>query len=138
MHTLAHTTRASAIEVDVLDLRDVCQYVRTKYDSLPKLGSGWAWGRIGTHAGYYVVNTEGVGPAHPISNERPWVLSLYRYPQGVAFGAERQIRVSPFVLHALPVKERLPLTQFIRMVGPTLERNFLTWRKRLDDAGVAA
>jgi len=139
MRTL-ESTRVSAINVDVLDLNGVIDVVEGEggWPEPFHLTTGWAWARVKTEAGIYVLNTEGVGPAHPIINERPWVLALYRYPQGIAYGVARRPRLYPQEVSELPVKERVPLTQFIRKVGPTLERNFQTWNDRLTTAGVAA
>ena len=137
------STRVSAIDVDVLDLKGLCWDVLAHLagskhaEGVRSLTAGWGWARATTKAGMYVLNTEGVGPAHPIK-ERNWSLVLYRYPQGVAYGPFMRVRITPRELMGLPVKERVPLTQFIRMVGPTLERNFQTWNERLTTAGVGA
>lgn len=124
----------SGIEVEVLDLSVVARWGE---ESLKKKGdqstleTHGTLGVVRTPKGDFILNDDGVIARKALADVNPWPVDLYRctkdadgklksfeiIPVGV-------INIVPAALKEIPVKEKLPLEQFVRTFGSRLEGNY--------------
>jgi hypothetical protein len=92
-------------------------------------------GYVQTERGLFALNTEGVGPAGPITAKSPLEVKFYAEGEGwspaVPTGA---IVLDDKELLAFPVDKRVPLERFIRQFSNRLEMNFGDWYLQLKQA----
>ena len=84
----------------------------------------------------YVLNTEGVGKSDPLTDEDPFIVSLYRHWEATfEIIPSYQARLTRTDLLAMPINadgvEGVPLEKFIRTFGDRLEQNFHVWHRVL-------
>jgi hypothetical protein len=139
----------STVVVTPLDLSDVeesaAEYL-TKHrevdgkSAVTKTSTGHTWGIVETPHGIYALCTEGVGPDHPITDEKPltvelWVREYADTEQDFIsmFPACSQ-KLRPDDLRERATGEPVPLEDFIRTFGGRLEANYSGWRVLLEKA----
>lgn len=146
------------VVVNVLDLTEVndelaAQLVVQKekdperWEGTDTLKVTLTWGVVATPRGLYALNTEGVGPAHPVTDEEPLKLEVYTeghtdedvetfgmFPVGtVDLGPDRLRELQGRVGRHQDVEE-VNLRDFVRTFGDRLDQNYEQWRRTLEVA----
>lgn len=140
----------STIMVTPLDLSDVetgaAEWL-TKHreidgkSAVTKMRVGHVHGIVETPAGLYALCTEGVGPDHPVTDEKPLQIDLYieRYADSgdgdfISMFPSCSQKLDPADLRERATGEPVPLHDFIRTFGGRLEANYSGWKQLLDKA----
>ena len=129
----------SGIEVEVMDLKPSLDNATvqlaeglkgTPYDKVTTCGT---IGFVRTKKGVFILEAEGVIQAKPLKETNKWALDLYPCTQN-AKGQTEKMQLMPIaVMHIgpsdidnpdIPIKEKVPLEQFINSFGRRLEVNY--------------
>jgi len=137
-----HKERESDVVVEVLDIQPAIEEAYSQFEK-PEDWNGvgfhtnFTWARVVTPEGTFILNSEGVGSADPLSEDNTLEIGLYKtFP-----AEEKKIQIFPTVwavlnlkeVEDLPVSEEVSLKDFIRGFGRRLECNFELWDKKLRD-----
>jgi hypothetical protein len=113
--------------------------------AVTKMEASPTWGIVDTPNGMFALCTEGVGPDHPLSDEKP--LTVEFFVRGYADQSEGSfISMFPSCSQALypddlrpyATGEPVALHDFIRTFGGRLEANYSGWKRLLEKQEVAA
>jgi hypothetical protein len=105
-----------------------------------KVRVGWKHGIVTTPDGdVYALNTEGVGPNHPITNEQP--LDVDVFIEGYEDDTSEFLSMFPACLSKVGVDELrnyatgepVNLADFVRTFGSRLDDNYESWRRLLTE-----
>ena len=130
------------VMVNIVDLEglksEALERSKEKYPEAFEVMIGFApHGFVDTPQGLYALNSEGIGPANPITAENLYWVSFYpqektakgyRSPvfSSVSFG------LGDTALRGLYTTMRVNLAEFIRGFGARLDRNYEAWREILE------
>lgn len=126
----------SKITVTALDLTPVKAssdaFIKKNQGEEYRAGFGIPWGIVETSEGLFAINTEGVGPDGPISEENPLVVDIYAEQDGfLALMPVASMSLNADEVRKMATGPAVPLADHVRTFGARLDANYETWLRRL-------
>jgi hypothetical protein len=135
--------RKTGVMVEVMDLTHHISMAKAQLQDAEDSGSGrkvidvshrHPWGRVVVGNDVYVLCSEGVGSNQPI-DDGEYAFEVEYWGRLLTDEDREVLEIYPRIKHTfteqevkhMPIKEEVPLEQFIRRFGQRLETNFEMW-----------
>lgn len=128
--------QVQAVEDDLFD-EDAMMPHAKNWDEVERMTAGFPLAAVETDEGIFVIDSDGVGPDHPISEGDP--LPIDFFPKGDGWFATvpaLQMTIDEEEVREIMTGEEMDLADHIRVHGSRLEVNLSNWVRHLKKAGV--
>lgn len=123
----------SLVDVSSIE-RDALKTLRKARPEISETHVGFKpHGFVETQEGLFALSCEGVGHGKPVTDEGPYVVSIYIGSTWGELFPAMEVSLGPGKLRELATGEKVNLAGFIRSFGSRLETNYEAWRTKLEE-----